>query len=119
LNVPEREERSVGDFFACGAKTIQNNGFRAEFSNNFEDYFLRGFYFFSRVFSRISKSEKISEPVDHLYGNTAKTHIGTNIRASAIDIHSRVRARTDSPGFGRGVDMGVIGYEHLLRAAKG
>ena len=38
----------------------------------------------------------------------------STIRASAIDIHSRVRARTDSPGFGRGVDMGVIGYEPLL-----
>ena len=36
------------------------------------------------------------------------------IRASAIDIHSRVRARTDSPGFGRGVDMGVNGYESLM-----
>ena len=39
------------------------------------------------------------------------------VRASAIDFHSRVRARTDSPGFGRGVDMGVNGYESLMAPA--
>ena len=41
------------------------------------------------------------------------------VRASAIDFHSRVRARTDSPGFGPGVDMYLLDMTIKNGAAGG